>query len=289
MAFNFNDGGPNAPAPATPAPESPGAARFRSCRWQQPAEGGNAEFCTHREVKPYAGTSSFDLPVNSSGPVHANNGTLRFGGGGTWSGMLNLGGGVLRFGGGVHNLSNVTIAGSGRAEIASSTVNTTGPVTVGSMVTLAHSATLGGNGALTVDGTFEWTLDVTRDDAPFLELVARYESDEPGHPSSASSPTTLRVDVPAATSAWALVALALCGVAIWLARSLWRLEVVVARPVRPPASPVELAKPRRGAERSTVLSGRLRFGDGGALTSEWDVYQGPKQTMTHRFFLARKP
>lgn len=135
------------------------------------------------------------------------------------------------------------------------------------------------------DGTFEWTLDVTRDDAPFLELVARYESDEPGHPSSASSPTTLRVDVPAATSAWALVALALCGVAIWLARSLWRREVVVARPVRPPASPVELAKPRRGAERSTVLSGRLedrearalrgcvtaRGVDGSEVTSETDA------------------
>jgi hypothetical protein len=26
----------------------------------QPAENGNAEFCTHREVKPYAGASSFD-------------------------------------------------------------------------------------------------------------------------------------------------------------------------------------------------------------------------------------
>ena len=47
--------------PATPAPE-PSAAfiRFRSCRWREPPEDGNAEFCTHREVKPYAGTSSFD-------------------------------------------------------------------------------------------------------------------------------------------------------------------------------------------------------------------------------------
>ena len=26
----------------------------------QPAESGNAEFCTHREVKPYAGTTGFD-------------------------------------------------------------------------------------------------------------------------------------------------------------------------------------------------------------------------------------
>jgi hypothetical protein len=26
----------------------------------QPAEDGNAEFCTHREVKPYAGMAGFD-------------------------------------------------------------------------------------------------------------------------------------------------------------------------------------------------------------------------------------
>ena len=37
-----------------------GIIRFRSCRWQQPAENGNSEFCTHREVKPYAGTTGFD-------------------------------------------------------------------------------------------------------------------------------------------------------------------------------------------------------------------------------------
>jgi hypothetical protein len=64
--------------PTTPAPESPAAptpadqpaapaaepsaafVRFRSCRWHQPAENGNQEFCTHREVKPYAGTQGFD-------------------------------------------------------------------------------------------------------------------------------------------------------------------------------------------------------------------------------------
>jgi hypothetical protein len=49
---------------ATPAPAgealSPAFARFRSCRWQQPIENGGAEFCTHREVKPYAGTTGFD-------------------------------------------------------------------------------------------------------------------------------------------------------------------------------------------------------------------------------------
>ncbi len=42
------------------APESAAFARFRSCRWHQPKENGSAEFCTHREVKPYAGTTGFD-------------------------------------------------------------------------------------------------------------------------------------------------------------------------------------------------------------------------------------
>jgi hypothetical protein len=41
-------------------PQSAALVRFNSCRWQQPAEEGNAAFCTHREVKPYAGTTGFD-------------------------------------------------------------------------------------------------------------------------------------------------------------------------------------------------------------------------------------
>ncbi len=47
-------------APAAPAAESEAFVKFRSCRWHQPKENGNAEFCTHREVKPYAGTAGFD-------------------------------------------------------------------------------------------------------------------------------------------------------------------------------------------------------------------------------------
>jgi hypothetical protein len=88
LAFNFNNDpfnqsppgdGPRAPmsAASPAAPEAPAASpaptsvtsdnpqsaafvRFGSCRWQQPAEDGNAAFCTHREVKPYAGTTGFD-------------------------------------------------------------------------------------------------------------------------------------------------------------------------------------------------------------------------------------
>ena len=48
-------------APATSdVPQSAAFVRFRSCRWMQPAENGYQEFCTHREVKPYAGTTGFD-------------------------------------------------------------------------------------------------------------------------------------------------------------------------------------------------------------------------------------
>jgi hypothetical protein len=51
---------PAAPQDAPAAPESAAWGRFRSCRWHQPKENGSAEFCTHREVKPYAGTTGFD-------------------------------------------------------------------------------------------------------------------------------------------------------------------------------------------------------------------------------------
>ena len=47
-------------AAEAPVQESAAFVRFRSCRWYQPKENGNAEFCTHREVKPYAGTAGFD-------------------------------------------------------------------------------------------------------------------------------------------------------------------------------------------------------------------------------------
>ena len=48
------------PAVTSDNPESAAFVRFRSCRWQQPKDESGSEFCTHREVKPYAGTSGFD-------------------------------------------------------------------------------------------------------------------------------------------------------------------------------------------------------------------------------------
>jgi len=71
LEFNFSKPGPgigdpgSGPGSATTnttadGRETAAVVRFRSCRWMQPAENGNAEFCTHREVKPYAGTAGFD-------------------------------------------------------------------------------------------------------------------------------------------------------------------------------------------------------------------------------------
>ena len=73
MAYNFNNTTAPDPPAETPAstpatttpvtsdnPQSAAVVRFKSCRWMQPPENGNTEFCTHREVKPYAGTTGFD-------------------------------------------------------------------------------------------------------------------------------------------------------------------------------------------------------------------------------------
>ena len=52
-----------APAPvpaadaATPAPVSAAVEKFKSCRWRASPEDG--EFCTHRDVLPFAGKDGF--------------------------------------------------------------------------------------------------------------------------------------------------------------------------------------------------------------------------------------
>jgi hypothetical protein len=55
---------PDAPAAETPAaaavpatPVSAAVERFRSCRWRATPEAG--EFCTHRDVLPFAGKEGF--------------------------------------------------------------------------------------------------------------------------------------------------------------------------------------------------------------------------------------
>src|SRR4029078_9150827 len=62
-----------------------------------------------------------------------------------------------RFNGGTHSVSAATITGPGRTEVSGGIVNTTGAVNVSDTTTLAVAATLGGGGALTVDGKLEWT------------------------------------------------------------------------------------------------------------------------------------
>jgi hypothetical protein len=63
LASNFNpdpDGPPDAAAGVAGDGRSPAVVRFESCRWRQPAEDGEPAFCTHQEVKPYAGAATFD-------------------------------------------------------------------------------------------------------------------------------------------------------------------------------------------------------------------------------------
>ena len=48
------------PPEAGPAEElSPATQRFQSCRWRKVAENGVADYCTHRDVQPMAGTAGF--------------------------------------------------------------------------------------------------------------------------------------------------------------------------------------------------------------------------------------
>jgi hypothetical protein len=47
-----------APASTTPEPDSTAILKFKSCRWRCDPEDG--EFCTHRDVLPYAGKEGFN-------------------------------------------------------------------------------------------------------------------------------------------------------------------------------------------------------------------------------------
>jgi hypothetical protein len=46
-----------ADTPAAPAPVSAAVEKFRSCRWRAAPEDG--EYCTHRDVLPFAGKEGF--------------------------------------------------------------------------------------------------------------------------------------------------------------------------------------------------------------------------------------
>jgi hypothetical protein len=50
-------GEPTAPAPADAPALSPAVEKFQSCRWRATPEDG--EFCTHRDVLPFAGKEGF--------------------------------------------------------------------------------------------------------------------------------------------------------------------------------------------------------------------------------------
>ena len=48
---------PATPAPSAPAALAPAVVKFKSCRWRCDPEAG--EFCTHRDVLPFAGKEGF--------------------------------------------------------------------------------------------------------------------------------------------------------------------------------------------------------------------------------------
>ena len=51
------DAGPEAATPAAEEPLAPAVVKFKSCRWRCSPEDG--EFCTHRDVLPFAGKEGF--------------------------------------------------------------------------------------------------------------------------------------------------------------------------------------------------------------------------------------
>ena len=66
LAYNFNDetgftpGGETPSSTSAAAAESPATTSPEPAAAEAPQSAGNAAFCTHREVKPYAGTAGFD-------------------------------------------------------------------------------------------------------------------------------------------------------------------------------------------------------------------------------------
>ena len=56
----FDDSGaaPSTRDERAPAPEDPALVRFRACRWHAAVDGA-AEYCSHRDVLPYAGRNGF--------------------------------------------------------------------------------------------------------------------------------------------------------------------------------------------------------------------------------------
>ena len=126
------------------------------------------------------GTSTIDIPVNSSSPVEVQTGTLNLTRGGTSSGNFTVSSGtVLHFGGGTHTITlgdGESISAAGRVRFSAGTTsiggagdyNVTGNTEVtGGMVNFNGSAatvnallsggTLGGSGTLSVTGNLDWT------------------------------------------------------------------------------------------------------------------------------------
>ena len=48
------------PQPEQPPKEDPVLARFTSCRWHATQDNSGADYCSHRDVLPYAGMNGFN-------------------------------------------------------------------------------------------------------------------------------------------------------------------------------------------------------------------------------------
>ena len=126
------------------------------------------------------GTSTIDIPVNSSSPVEVQTGTLSLTLGGASSGNFTVSSGaVLHFGGGTHTITlgdgeSISAAGrvrfsagttsiggagdynvTGNTEVTGGTVNFNGVATT--VNALLSGGTLGGSGTLSVTGNLDWT------------------------------------------------------------------------------------------------------------------------------------
>lgn len=107
-------------------------------------------------------SGSITVPLQNSGIVNVNSGTLRLSrGSSAGNTVYNLsGGGILEFYQNTHSLDNVAFSGNGTAQINRAAMNISGGgITVDNGVTLGmdgSDGSISGNGAVTVNGTFAW-------------------------------------------------------------------------------------------------------------------------------------
>ncbi|MBI2570077.1 MAG: hypothetical protein HYV63_23995 [Candidatus Schekmanbacteria bacterium] len=131
--------------------------------WFQNTSGGGT-FVNAGTVTKSAGlgTAGFEIPVNNTGTIQVDAGTLAFLGGGQTDATMNAAvGAALQFGGGTFSLDGAFFGGGGTVDLSAGTLDDTGlsASTFDAGVTLTLSGgTLSGDQPTTVAGTAEWRL-----------------------------------------------------------------------------------------------------------------------------------